>query len=584
MEFEGIWVVDFGGQYNQLIARRVREAHVYCEIVPFEKCMDRLDVGDAPQGIIFTGGPSSVYEEGAPSLPVSFFERGIPVLGICYGAQLMAHTLGGKVVSPDHKEYGKIKIAPGADAKYLRDSGDSIGNNDGTGSILFDGIPGEQTCWMSHTDYIADVPEGFTVTSHTEHCPTASMENAQRKLYAVQFHPEVHHTPFGQELLKNFLYNVCGCAGDWTMSNFAKQKISEIKSLIGDKKVICALSGGVDSSVAAVLVHEAIGDNLTCIFVDHGLLRKDEGDQVMEVYGRRFNMKIKRVDAAERFLSKLAGVDDPERKRKIIGAEFIAVFDEETKKLFASEGDIEFLLQGTIYPDVVESGGGGGGAAVIKSHHNVGGLPDDMNLKLLEPLRLLFKDEVRGVGEELGIAPELVWRQPFPGPGLAIRCLGAITEEKLSIIRESDAILREEIDAYNEALFAKTGKRNYGAQTQSASQMGGISHAGSSEISDFDMPTAGASLGDGDNERAVWQYFTVLPNIRSVGVMGDSRTYDYAVGVRAVTSVDGMTSDWARLPYEVLETISNRIVNEVDGVNRVLYDLTSKPPGTIEWE
>jgi GMP synthase (glutamine-hydrolysing) len=339
------------------------------------------------------------------------------------------------------------------------------------------------------------------------------------------------------------------------MSNFVRKKIAEIRSVVGDRKVLCALSGGVDSSVAAVLTHRAIGDNLTCIFVDHGLLRKDEGDQVMEAYGRQFDMKIRRVNAEERFLTKLSGVEDPEQKRKIIGAEFIAVFEEEAKKLFEEEGTINYLLQGTIYPDVVESGGGGGGAAVIKSHHNVGGLPDEMDMALLEPLRLLFKDEVRGVGEELGIAAELVWRQPFPGPGLAIRCLGAVTPEKLEIIRESDAILREVIDAYNDALFAKTGRRNYGA-----------------------------AYGGDDTERAVWQYFTVLPNIRSVGVMGDSRTYDYAIGIRAVTSVDGMTSDWARLPYEVLETVSSRIVNEVDGVNRVLYDLTSKPPGTIEWE
>jgi GMP synthase (glutamine-hydrolysing) len=507
--------------------------------------MARLAGGERPAGVIFTGGPSSVYEDGAPGLPASFFELGIPVLGICYGAQLMAHTLGGKVVSPDYKEYGRVALSISSAPSE---------------SILFSGIVGIQDCWMSHTDYIEKAPDGFAVTSNTASCPTASMEDHLRKLYAVQFHPEVHHTPFGQELLKNFLYKVCGCTGDWTMANFAKQKIAEIRELVGDRKVLCALSGGVDSSVAAVLVHEAIGDNLTCIFVDHGLLRKDEGDQVMEVYGRQFHMKIHRVNAAERFLSKLAGVDDPEKKRKIIGAEFIAVFDKETKKLFASEGDIEFLLQGTIYPDVVESGGGGGKAAVIKSHHNVGGLPEDMNLKLLEPLRLLFKDEVRGVGEELGIAPELVWRQPFPGPGLAIRCLGEITEEKLFLIRESDAILREEIDKYNEGLFAKTGKRNYGGDY----------------VSDAD--------GNVSSERAVWQYFTVLPNIRSVGVMGDARTYDYAIGIRAVTSVDGMTSDWARLPYEVLETLSNRIVNEVDGVNRVLYDLTSKPPGTIEWE
>ncbi|MDR3242515.1 MAG: glutamine-hydrolyzing GMP synthase, partial [Clostridiales Family XIII bacterium] len=494
MKFSGVWVVDFGGQYNQLIARRVREAGVYCEIVSHAGCMDRL-LKERPEGIIFTGGPASVYVDDAPFLPRELFEMKIPILGICYGAQMMARVMGGKVASSEYKEYGRVRI---------------FRNENKT--ELFDGVPAESVCWMSHTDYIEEAPEGFTVTARTENCPAVSVENASAKLYGVQFHPEVKHTPFGQRLLENFLYGVCGCRGGWTVGNFAKTQIETIKEKVGNKKVLAALSGGVDSSVAAALVHAAIGDNLICIFVDHGLLRKNEGDQVMQMYGERRRMRVKRVNAWERFLGKLRGVADPEQKRKIIGAEFIRVFEEAATKLYEEEGGIDFLLQGTIYPDVVESGAGE--AAVIKSHHNVGGLPAEMRMELLEPLRLLFKDEVRKVGEELGVAPELVWRQPFPGPGLAIRCLGDVTPEKLYILRESDAILREEV------------KR--------------------------------AGL-----EREIWQYFTVLPNIRSVGVMGDFRTYDYAVGIRAVTSVDGMTSDWARVPYEVLEKVSNRIVNEV---------------------
>ena len=513
MKYEGILVIDFGGQYNQLIARRIREENVYCEVAPYSKALEAVKEKN-PKGIIFTGGPASVYAENAPTVPKELFELGVPVLGICYGAQLMAHLMGGKVERPVLKEYGRVKV----------DIEDNFISSD-----IFEGIPLENECWMSHTDHIGRVPEGFRVTSGTKHCAVVSMENTDKKMYAVQFHPEVEHTPFGRKLLRNFVYNVCGCSGNWTMANFAEQKIEEIKELVKDKKVLCALSGGVDSSVAAVMVHRAIGDQLTCIFVDHGLLRKDEGDQVETLFKEKFHMNLIRVNAQERFLNRLKGIDDPEKKRKIIGEEFIRVFEEEASKI----GEIDFLLQGTIYPDVVESGSGE--AAVIKSHHNVGGLPEDMKLKLLEPLRLLFKDEVRKVGEELEMPREVVWRQPFPGPGLAIRCLGEVTEEKLEIIKESDAILREEI------------KTN------------GL-------------------------ENEIWQYFTVLPNIKSVGVMGDERTYVHTVGIRAVTSIDGMTSDWARIPYEVLEKISNRIVNEVDKVNRIVYDVTSKPPSTIEWE
>ncbi|WP_062353238.1 glutamine-hydrolyzing GMP synthase [Bacillus kwashiorkori] len=507
---EQIVVLDFGSQYNQLITRRIRELGVYSELHPHTITASELKEINV-KGIIFSGGPNSVYDEGAFSCDPAIFELQVPILGICYGMQLMAKQFGGKVEKAEQREYGKTNIA--------------ITQT----NALFTGLPKDQVVWMSHGDLVTEVPANFAVNATSSTCPISAMSNENAQMYGVQFHPEVLHSEFGNDLLKNFVYHVCGCGKTWNMENFIEMEIEQIRYTVGDKQVLCALSGGVDSSVVATLIHKAIGDQLTCMFVDHGLLRKGEAESVMEVFAEKFHMNVIKIDARERFLSKLKGVTDPEQKRKIIGNEFIYVFDDEASKL----SGMEFLAQGTLYTDIIESGTTT--AQTIKSHHNVGGLPENMSFKLIEPLKTLFKDEVRALGTALGIPDEIVWRQPFPGPGLAIRVLGEVTEEKLAIVRESDWILREEV--------------------------------------------ALAGL-----ERDIWQYFTVLPGIRSVGVMGDARTYDYTIGIRAVTSVDGMTSDWARIPWNVLEKISTRIVNEVAHVNRVVYDITSKPPATIEWE
>ena len=512
MEREKILVLDFGSQYTQLIARRVRECRVYSEIYPYNMDIEKIRAFN-PKGIILSGGPSSVYSEDAPIPDREIFNLGIPILGICYGMQLMAYLLGGQVSKAQRREYGRAEIIIDDDRDLLW------------------GVSDRSVVWMSHADKIDKCPRGFVPIAHTDNSPIAAMADFQRRFYALQFHPEVVHTVEGRQIIQNFVIDICKCSPTWKMSSFIEWATEDIRKQVGSGKVICALSGGVDSSVTALLVHRAIGDNLTCIFVDNGLLRKGEAEKVIDTFERHFHIRLDAVDARERFIDKLRGITDPEEKRKIIGQEFIKVFEEEAKKI---EG-VEFLAQGTLYPDVIESVSFKGPSATIKSHHNVGGLPEVMKLKLIEPLRELFKDEVREIGEELGLPEEICWRHPFPGPGLAIRCLGEITERKLDILREADAIVLEEIK--------KAGLY-----------------------------------------REIWQAFAVLLPVRTVGVMGDERTYDYALTVRAVVSLDGMTADWAKLPHELLSRISNRIINEVQGINRVVYDITSKPPGTIEWE